>query len=80
MSEVDLIKKRLLPNSIRIPLIKTIIEAAVSHSTAFENILIRHEMLSCVVLCCIVLYCVVLCCVVLCCVVLCCISSCLDEH
>ena len=40
MSEVDLIKKRLLPNSIRIPLIKAIIEAAVSYSTSFENILI----------------------------------------
>ena len=46
MTEVDLIKKRLLPNSVRIPLIKAIIEAAVSHRTA------RHGVLSCwVVLC-----------------------------
>ena len=64
MTEVDLIKKRLLPNSVRIPLIKTIIEAAVSHRTAWHVV-----MLCCVVLCCVVLCSVVLCCVVLCSVV-----------
>jgi hypothetical protein len=69
MTEVDLIKKRLLPNSVRIPLIKTIIEAAVSHCTAWHG-MSCHHVVSCLVLCCVVLCYVMLCCVVLCSTVL----------
>ena len=72
MTQVDLIRKRLLPNSIRIPLIKAIIEAAVSHCMSWDDNLRSHTLQ------CVVFSKTILCCVFLCCVMPRCVMSCLD--